>query len=959
MDEQDQNVRSLIIAALVLVSPLPLEGFIDEGESSGYEVLLQDGNDGIWAQDEWGELNEFGYIPLRLLSPNTLVAWKNDVASFHPEAREYGSPNALWKFIPNEGETVRIVFEPGLPTRIVEDLRVQLQETYGVHLSPIQSGHVASIDMVWDSSLQMDWFEHFPGILWLEPQGSTAGRNLDSATLLSGSSDSENPLAWKLGLNGSGVVIGVADTGIDSDHSCFRNVSDTSIGENHRKLLFVNTTIDDWDSAGHNDYRHGTHTAGILGCHPIATALEENVPSALMSLGYNTKLVVQDIVSEEGWLPPDVDLLLAESAMYGGYLHSNSWGDDTTDYTLRSADFDAFTREFPWTLPIIAPGNDGGFVLEPANARNVVAIGASTKDPVTERWMSSVHGPTDAETRGIFALAPGISITSARSDGSPDSYNAGHHTLSGTSMSTPMAATYASILQQMVQDGWVTGHNETLREHTLQSQTPWFDSSSIDRSVLLGEGFVPSAPLMKALMSISTTSLTEEYRNGGNGGSLAPNNYDGWGVLNLSTILDFENLTASSSEISRPIPNLWVHDSYRLLHDVPSEHIKNRDGNEDPIENLMQNTWDGSGAVGPFLSTGDVFQQRFILQKNEPLDIQLSFQAKPEPHLVEDIQLMVQLPDGRFAVGEDYRHDGRSQLYYDFANPFNTTAFPPTNETTVGIHLDAETLDGIDFIDVIVTGRYVSPGNLPETVGIEGDRVGFGLAVKGVEIDPLNHSDGDADGVPYEQDSCPFTNAYGWDLDGDGCIDDTDEDGVNDDSDSCPMTPSLVPVDSVGCSQQNQAPRIFLDESTLHSHDNETISVLFSVLDEDNVTTSVVFERYGNTIGVVEVCSELISNDSWKRCSVNVSQDFFPLSAGGNWTVYIIAEDDNSSSWTAPATSSYRSGIFTIKLPELSLEDNVGSRSPFSTTMLASIATALALAIIAQFWIYNRNKKEN
>ena len=39
-------------------------------------------------------------------------------------------------------------------------------------------------------------------------------------------------------------------------------------------------------------------------------------------------------------------------------------------------------------------------------------------------------------------------------------------------------------------------------------------------------------------------------------------------------------------------------------------------------------------------------------------------------------------------------------------------------------------MDGIDFIDVMVTGRYVSPGNLPGTVGIEGDRVGFALAVE-------------------------------------------------------------------------------------------------------------------------------------------------------------------------------------------------------------------------------------
>ncbi len=165
----------------------------------------------------------------------------------------------------------------------------------------------------------------------------------------------------------------------------------------------------------------------------------------------------------------------------------------------------------------------------------------------------------------------------------------------------------------------------------------------------------------------------------------------------------------------------------------------------------------------PFLSTGDVFQQRFILQENESLDIRLSFQAKPEPHLVDDVQLMVRLPDGRFAVGEDYRQDGRSMLYYDFADPLNTSAFPPTNETTVGIHLDVPTLENVDYVDVLVTGRYITPGNQPGTLGIEGDQVGFGLAIRGVELDPLNHSDGDGDGVPYEEDLCPFISALGWD----------------------------------------------------------------------------------------------------------------------------------------------------------------------------------------------------
>ena len=44
-------------------------------------------------------------------------------------------------------------------------------------------------------------------------------------------------------------IVGVADSGIELDHGCFRH-NGTSIGEigmNHRKVVLVNTTIDDGD----------------------------------------------------------------------------------------------------------------------------------------------------------------------------------------------------------------------------------------------------------------------------------------------------------------------------------------------------------------------------------------------------------------------------------------------------------------------------------------------------------------------------------------------------------------------------------------------------------------------------------------------------------------------------------------------------------------------------------------
>ena len=247
-----------------------------------------------------GQCNSIGLCPVENRFPTELIAWKLDQTAQTFHGLETVKEPAPWQSIPFSGQSVNVVFEPNLPEYIQHIVTERLAER--IDIAFIHLAHDAVLPHVtieWNEQYSMKWFSEIDGVLWIEPDLETVSRNLGSAVQLSTpNSDYESPLAWELGLNGSGVVVGIADSGIDADHSCFRNLTSDSLGDSQRKLLHINTSIDEWDSQGHSDYRHGTHTAGSVGCHPVSTAEEYQIPSAAMALGYGTKLVVQDIVSE-------------------------------------------------------------------------------------------------------------------------------------------------------------------------------------------------------------------------------------------------------------------------------------------------------------------------------------------------------------------------------------------------------------------------------------------------------------------------------------------------------------------------------------------------------------------------------------------------------------------------------------------------------------------------------------
>jgi hypothetical protein len=464
-------------------------------------------------------------------------------------------------------------------------------------------------------------------------------------------------------LNGSGVVIAVADTGIDMDHSCFRD-SETDIGEpgiNHRKIVALNDSIDNWDTQGHQQFRHGTHVAGILACDP----LDNN--SDIKSMSYGSRLVVQDIVDSTGWSPPAVEELLAESSLHGAVINSWSWGDNTIDYTERSEKIDEWTVENPWSLIFIAPGNNGGMMLEPSNAYNVVSVAASDSEENASMWPSSSHGPDVNGRRGTFVSSPGVNILSAKADGVVASMNNGTHSMTGTSMAAPMAASFTALLQEMVEKKY---------------------------------GFTPSAPLLRTMLAASAEPVT----------GMSPDPIQGYGRPSL------ESFNTS----------FFIHDSYKV--DDWVSIIQERGGTLDSLKN---NSWNGSGAEGPFLSQNDTWSHYLSPIPGQDVEVTLSYNARPAEYDIDDLRLLVKTSDGRVAVDDEFTSSGYSQLYYQ--SVFTPLDHNSSNETTVMVRLSSEQLEDVDWIEIQIVAKSVVDGGSEGELGISGDRVGFGLTAMGVD----------------------------------------------------------------------------------------------------------------------------------------------------------------------------------------------------------------------------------
>jgi serine protease len=226
--------------------------------------------------------------------------------------------------------------------------------------------------------------------------------------------------------DGSGQVIAVVDTGIDTDHPEF---SGRVLGGHRFIGGDAGTNVED-------DHGHGTHVAGIaaegdntaygLGGAPVAKILPVKV------LNNNGSGSSSDVADGITWAA-DNGATVVNLSLGGG---SDSLIEPAVDYALSLG-----------IEVVAAAGNNNSSTLTPpASLAGVVTVGAT--DSNDQKATFSSYGPD------VEIAAPGVSILSTfptpalTSPCRPDAFGS----LSGTSMSTPFVAAAVALIQQKCGD---------------------------------------------------------------------------------------------------------------------------------------------------------------------------------------------------------------------------------------------------------------------------------------------------------------------------------------------------------------------------------------------------------------------------------------------------------------------------------------------------------------------------
>ena len=265
-------------------------------------------------------------------------------------------------------------------------------------------------------------------------------------------------IVWDLGFTGEGMSIAVIDTGIDAEHVGLNDMDDDPTTFDPKVIAFYDAVNDpltrDGSTPPYDDQGHGTHCAAIAAGTGEEDTLEQDGQdnNRYMGVAPGAYLIGVKVLDAGG------------SGTFDQVMAGMQWCIDyREEFNIRAATMSlggfaiieltqaqeerlselANTMIAEGIALTIAAGNSAhyGSIGTPANARDVITVGATEKNRDTAPYSS--RGPTAEGLVKPNVAAIGSGVMSAQAN----SRN-GYVAYSGTSMATPVVAGIMTLMLQ-------------------------------------------------------------------------------------------------------------------------------------------------------------------------------------------------------------------------------------------------------------------------------------------------------------------------------------------------------------------------------------------------------------------------------------------------------------------------------------------------------------------------------
>jgi len=500
-----------------------------DASSPGFRLVQLQGP----AKDEWlTRLGASGARVLQYYPHNTYLVWSAPAAGEAIDALDFvrwqGLFHPAYKVNSDlQGRTGRI---ENVDVMFYSDDVKQTLGTFRVFGATVVQSNPSQADGAFYSAIlkldsaAIDAVASVPEVLWLGYESTRATLDDEmSDQIMAGNHPGGTPVIGynahlgTLGVNGTGVIWAIIDTGADYDHP---DLASHIVGGYSFPGIPVGCDTGSQPGTDCNNGGHGTHVAGIVGGN--ATGASTDVNGFLYGLGMAPaySIFAMNSLSAPAWPPVGGWQEHTKRAVLGNAIGgNNSWttgegaahgyqaSERTHDLMVRDGNFDTASVAEPF-IEVFSAGNSGPGAMTltaPHEGKNLIVTAASQNfrvGNINNIASFSSRGPAVDGRIVPTITSPGEQIASSRNDsGGVCNTAIGGAPLyafcSGTSMASPHTSGAVVLLTQW----WRANH----------------------------AGATPSPAMAKALLVNQAVDM---------GTADIPNANEGWGRINITNVVN-------------------------------------------------------------------------------------------------------------------------------------------------------------------------------------------------------------------------------------------------------------------------------------------------------------------------------------------------------------------------------------------------------------------------------------